>query len=196
MKKRTSCCLLSFLLFTACSFNYDTVTQTYDGPNLIMNNAEYVRITNGNPEIHLKAEEIRQFEAKHTMELDKFSFEQYNAAPEGQKAIPDINTRGKAGFAQMETDTGNFSMKNDISIEVSSEDISLETAEMTWKNEDRTLAAPGQVSIQRSDGTTLTGADFSANARDRSWKFGSAVAGSIVEKDDAQEDTTSESFIQ
>jgi LPS export ABC transporter protein LptC len=175
--------LLSFLLISACSFTYDTPSQAEDGPNLIMNNAEYVRITNGNPEIHVKAEEIRQFEAKHTMELDSFSFEQYNAAPEGQEAIPDINTKGKAGFAQMETDTGNFSMKNDISIEVSSEDISLETAEITWQNDDRTLTAPGQVSIQRSDGTTLTGTDFSANARERSWTFGSAVEGSIVENE-------------
>jgi hypothetical protein len=72
-------------------------------------------------------------------------------------------------------------MKQDISIDVISEDISLKTAEMTWKNEDRTLAAPGRVHIQRSDGTTLTGTGFSANARDRSWEFEPALEGSVVE---------------
>jgi LPS export ABC transporter protein LptC len=189
--------LLCSLLIAACSFNYDTAPKNDNGPNLIITNAEYIRITNGNPEIHLKAGEIRQFESKHIMELDDFSFEQYNPAPvysaetlqgrgsptEGQEAIPDINTRGRAGFAQIETDTSNFNMKNDVSIEVKSEDISLETAEITWQDKERLLGAPGQVEIKRTNGTTLKGTNFSANARDRSWKFESGIEGSIVEDD-------------
>ena len=183
-RKRDFFPLLYFFLIIACSFNYDSASQNDDGPNLIMNNAEYVRISNGNPEIHVKAEEIRQFEAKHAMELDSFSFEQYSAAPEGQETIPDINIRGKAGFARMETDTGNFYMKSDVSIEVKSEDIALETSEITWQDNDRLLTAPGQVHIRRSNGTTLKGSVFSANARDRSWKFESTIEGSVVEDDE------------
>ena len=181
IRKRNHLFLLCPFFVMACSFNYDTASQNDDGPNLIMKNAEYVRISNGNPEIRVKAEEIRQFEAKHAMELDSFSFEQYSTAPEGQDKIPDINIRGKAGFARMETDTGNFFMKNDVSIDVNSEDISLKTAEIAWQDNDRLLTAPGQVHIKRSNGTTLKGTDFSANARDRSWKFESSVEGSVVE---------------
>ena len=180
--------LLCPILITACSFNYDAVSQNDDDPNLVMENVEYVRITNGNPEVQVKAEELRRYEAKHILELDELSFEQFNAAPEGQKAIPDINARGKAGAARLETDTNNFLIHGDISIEVVSEDITLETPELSWQNKDRLLNAPGFVNVTRSDGTTLKGTGFSADVRNRSWEFESAVEGSVVEDEKKTED--------
>ena len=165
----------------ACSFAYDTFPQNDDKPNLVMENAEYVRIVNGNPEIRVNAEEIRHFEAKHTMELDNFSFEQYNTSPEGQEAIPDVNARGNAGMARMETDTGNVNISGGVSITVVSEDYSLETTELSWQDKEKFLSAPGIVNITRSNGTTLKGTQFTAYARSRSWEFGSAVEGSVVE---------------
>jgi LPS export ABC transporter protein LptC len=150
-----------------------------------MENAEYVRITNGNPEIRVQAEEIRHYEAKHTMELDNFSFEQYNAAPEGQEEIPAVNAHGRAGLARMETDTGNFYLKDDVAFEVVSEDFSMKTAEITWQDNERILNAPGLVNLKRANGTTIQGTGFSADVRSRSWEFESMIEGSIVEdKDD------------
>ena len=185
MKRKPIFCSYIFLplLVTACSFNYDTVPQNDDNPNLIMENAEYVRITNGNPEIRAKAKELRRYEAKHIMEVDEFSFEQYNAAPEGQEAIPDINARGKAAFARMETDTNNLLIRGGVSIEVVSEDIVLESAELSYIDNEKLINAPGTVDIRRSDGTTLKGTGFSADIRSRSWEFESAVEGSVVEED-------------
>jgi len=177
---------LFLFLITACSFTYDTVSQNEDEPNLVIENAEYVRIANGNPEIRVKTEKLRRYEAKHTMELDGFSFEQYNTAPEGQEAIPDINARGKADMARMETDTNNVLIRGNISINVVSEDITLETSELSWQDKDRLLNAPGTVDITRSDGTTLKGEGFSADVRSRSWEFESAVEGSVVEKETEQ----------
>ena len=182
---RKSCfTLLYTLLITACSFSYDTYPQNDDEPNLVMKNAEYVRITNGNPEIRVNAKEIRHYEAKHTMELDNFSFEQYNAAPEGQVKIPDINARGKADLAHMETDTGNFYLKGDVALEVVSEDFSMKTAEITWQDNERLLNAPGSVNLKRSNGTVIQGTGFSADVRSRNWEFESMVEGSIVEDND------------
>ena len=177
--------ILLCLFLAACSFDYDTNYKDDGKPDLVMENAEYVRIVNGNPEIRVKAEEIRRYEERHAMELDKFSFEQYNAAPEGQKAIPDINARGKAGIARMETDTNNFFIQGNISIEVISEDITIETSELSWKNNERLISAPKYVNITRSNGTTLKGRGFSADVRSRSWEFDSSVEGSVVENDDS-----------
>ena len=176
--------LLCSLAIMACSFAYDTYQPNDDEPNMVMENAEYVRIKNGSPEIRVQAEEIRQYEAKHTMELDIFTFEQYNPAPVGQAEIPGINARGKAGLAQMETDTNNFYMRGGVSLEVVSEDFSLETEEVSWQNEEKTLKAPGSVSLNRSNGTTIQGKGFLADVRGRSWEFESAVEGSIIEDDD------------
>ena len=174
-----------FLAFfaMACSFTYDSFQSNDDNPNMVMENAEYVRMVNGNPEIRLFAEEIRHYETRHTMELDNVSFEQFNAAPEGQEEIPDVNAHGKAGFTRMETDTNNFFAGGGVTIEVVSEDFSMETAEISWQNQERFLTAPGMVNITRSDGTTLKGTGFSAHTRSRSWEFESGVEGSIVEDD-------------
>ena len=176
--------ILLFPLFvTACSFDYDVVSQNTNDPNVVMEEVEYIRIVNGNPEIRLRAEKVRQYEAKHLMELDAFSFEQYNAAPEGQETIPDVNARGQASRAKMETDTGNFFMGGGVTIEVASEDISIKTEELSWQDKERFLTAPGTVNITRSNGTTLRGTGFSADIRKRSWEFDSAVEGSVVEEE-------------
>jgi LPS export ABC transporter protein LptC len=174
--------LFFIFLATACSFDYDTVSQNDNEPNLVMEKAEYVRIENGNPVIRVRAEEVRRYEAKHTMELDTFSFEQYNAAPENHEAIPDVNAWGNAGKAQMETDTGNVFLSGGVVIEVVSEDITMETAELSWQDQERLISAPGRIHITRSDGTTLKGTGFSADVRERSWEFESAVEGSVVEE--------------
>ena len=176
------CLTLLFILpAAACSFDYDTVYQDDNEPNLIMDEVDYIRISGGNPEIRVRAEEVRRYEAKHIMELDAFSFEQYNAAPEGQTAIPDINTRGKAGKASMETDTGNLKISNGVNINVVSEDISIETEELSWQDKERFLTAPGTVNITRSNGTTLKGTGFSADTRKRSWEFETDVQGAVEE---------------
>ena len=169
------------ILATACSFNYGSVPQQDDEPNLLMEEVEYTRIVNGNPEIRIKAEEVRRYETKHIMEMADFSFEQYNTAPEGQKAIPGVNAWGRAGHVRLETDTNNFFMGGNITINVASEDIRMQTEDISWVNEDRSLNAPGAVHISRSSGTTLTGTGLSVDVRSRSWEFESAVAGSIVE---------------
>ena len=188
LKKTQIFALLCPILIAACSFDYDTVSQKDDDPNLIMENVEYVRITNGNPEVQVKADELRRYEAKHILELDEFSFEQFNAAPEGQEAIPDVNARGKAAAAHLETDTNNFVIRGGIAIEVVSEDITLETSELSLQNNDRLLNAPGFVHITRSDGTTLKGTGFSADVRKRNWEFESAVEGTVVDDDEKKTD--------
>jgi LPS export ABC transporter protein LptC len=178
-------CLIPFftLLVTACSFNYDTIFQDDNEPNLVMEEVEYTRIVNGNPEIQLRAEKVRQYEAKHTMEMDALSFEQYNAAPEGQKAIPAVNARGQAGRANMETDSGNFSLTGGVAIEVVSEDISIKTEKLSWQDKERLLTAPGTVNIIRSNGTSLKGTGFSADIRKRTWEFESAVEGTVEDEE-------------
>ncbi|MCL1814314.1 MAG: LPS export ABC transporter periplasmic protein LptC [Treponema sp.] len=175
--------VLFCILLAACSFNYDTVTQDDNESSLIMENTEYTRMVKGNPEIQIRAEEVRRYETKHSMELDNFSFEQYNAAPERQETIPDINARGSAAQARIETDTNNLFIAGGVNIEVISENITIETEELSWQDGDRILRAPGMVNITRTDGTTLKGTGFTAEARTRSWEFESSVEGLVVEED-------------
>lgn len=176
-------CVPGFLAL-ACSFEYETPGAANQNPDMIFQEAEYVRITNGNPEIRVEAEEVRRYEAQHAMELDEFSFQQFNAAPVGTVDIPAVNARGNAGTARMETDTGNFAMKKGLHMEVASEEITMETPEVFWKNKERILTAPGELNIVREDGTTMKGTGFTADIRSRTWEFESKVAGTVVDKEE------------
>ncbi|MDR1306416.1 MAG: LPS export ABC transporter periplasmic protein LptC [Treponema sp.] len=183
--------LVTFLLtvfFAACSFDYGNDVEENNDPSMILTKTEYVRMRNGNPEARLGAEEVRQYEAKHSWELDGVSFEQFNAAPEGYGKIPDLNARGKAAAARLETDTGNFSLSGGVVLEVLSEGIVMETTEVFWQDQDRFLSAPGQLNIVRDDGTTMTGRGFSADIRRRTFEFESAAEGVVVDEEDGADE--------
>jgi len=175
--------LFPMLFVMACSFNYDTAYEEDGDPDMIMEMVEYVRIEDGNPVIRLRADEVRRYEARHIMEMDLFNFHQFNAAQEDVAEIPEVNVRGNAGKARIETDTNNFFMQNGVSFEVKSEDIILETEELSWQDSDRRLTAPGKLTITRSDGTILEGTSFSADTRKKSWEFETDVEGSVVDDD-------------
>ena len=185
--------LYFLILATACSFNYGTISQIEEEPNLIMEEAEYIRITEGSPEIRVAAREVRHYEKNHIMELDDFSFEQFimdfNANPREQPAEPELNSWGRAGQLRLETDTNNFSMSDNVIINVDSENLSIETDDISWNDNDRLLQTQGTVHITRSDGTFIEGTGFSADTRSRSWEFESAVEGTIIEET-AEEETT------
>jgi len=170
------------LVMAACSFNYDTAAEEDNEPDLIMKGAEYVRIEGGNPVVRVRADELRRYEKTHIMELELFKFDQFNAAPDDNVEIPDINVRGNAGKARIETDTNNLSMENGVFVEVKSEDINLEAQELSWKDKERHLTAPGKVTISRGDGTTMEGEGFSADTRKKSWEFQADAEGSVVDK--------------
>jgi hypothetical protein len=172
----------------ACSFDYDSAAGEGEDLTLVLRKTEYVRISGGNPEVRLQAEEIRRYEKTHAMELDALSFEQFNAAPEGYEEIPGINARGQAGFARLETDTHNFSMEGNIFIEVNSEDITIKTGALSWEDAGRILTIPGELQITRSDGTSLAGSGFSADIRRRTWEFKSPVEGTVVDNEDTGEE--------
>jgi len=95
----------------------------------------------------------------------------------------------------VELDSGNIKLSGTVRIAVESEDITIETATLQWKDKEKQLSGPPDdtVDIYRSDGTSFTGTGFSANARERTWIFTSGAEGSYVDdnddKEDAEEDT-------
>ncbi|MDR2553359.1 MAG: LPS export ABC transporter periplasmic protein LptC [Treponema sp.] len=174
------------LLFS-CSFNYDVPPTGEQESNLVLVETEYVRMKNGSPEIRVTAAEVRQYEKIHVMELDNFSFEQYNAAGPGTEQIPSVTTLGKAGSARLETDTGNFVMRGGIVMEIIPEEMTMETSHISWNNKERLLTAPNEVSIVRRDGTSMHGRDFSADAGRKTWEFKTPVEGTFVDEEGGAE---------
>jgi LPS export ABC transporter protein LptC len=178
------------LLLAACSFDYDASAGDFDNdPDVVMKDVEYVRMENALPVVRIRSKEARRYEAKHAMEMDGFSFEQYNPTLPENAEIPDINVRGDGGSVRIETDSRNLTMAGGVSIDVQSEDFSLRTETLSWEDKDRLISAPGEVTVTRSDGTRLSGRNLSADTRRREWRFEEAVSGDIVEEDEETEDS-------
>jgi LPS export ABC transporter protein LptC len=152
-------------------------------PDIVMENVEYVRIRSADPLARFKAERAERYEELSVMKLRNFSFEQFGNHGE------DVNAQGQAGSAAVEIDSGNISLDDGVKIEVASEDITIETQRLDWKDKERILAGgeTDEVNILQSSGTSFTGAGFRADARRRTWEFTGGVRGSYIYEDDDEE---------
>ena len=168
------CIMLSVFVQVSCTFDYGE-QETFDGiiPDIVMEDVEYVRFKAAEPVARIYADRLERYEGRQLMELSVFSFEQFVQNGE------EINAFGKADNASIEIDTGNVRMAGDVRIEMESEDMAIETNELTWNDRDRLLSAAedDEVSIYQGDGTSITGVGFQADARRRSWEFTGGASG-------------------
>ncbi|MDR1058455.1 MAG: LPS export ABC transporter periplasmic protein LptC [Treponema sp.] len=176
--------ILALLLLSSCSFDYgDMGENREEQPDIVMKDVEYVRVRGGEPQVRFRAEGAERYENQQTMELRNFSFEQFN--PKGT----DVSAIGRAGSAHVELDSGNIHMDQGVRIDVESEDITIETREIRWRDKERILAAGEgeQVEILRPDGTNFLGRGFSADVRNRTWIFSGGIEGTYVHEDEEEE---------
>ena len=172
------------LLLTACSFDYGESTGTDSArPDIIMENIEYVRVRGGDPLVRFRAEYAERWEDRQTMELQNFTFEQL----EDQGST--VNAEGGAAMAEVQFSSGDVTLSGGVRISIESEDITIRTAGLEWKDKDKILSGAGEneVNIERSDGTSFSGFGFSADIRRRSWNFSGEVRGTYVENEGGEE---------
>jgi LPS export ABC transporter protein LptC len=176
-------------LFLSCSFNYDTSPEEdKNQPDIVMRDVEYVRVRGGEPVVRFQAESAERYEDRQTMNLGNFLFDQF------EDHGNEINASGSARDASVELDSGNIRMNGDVRIAVDSEDITIETAGLEWRDKEKLLSANPEapVEISRSDGTRFSGVGFSADTRFRTWEFSGGVSGSYIDEEDEEEDDEGE----
>jgi LPS export ABC transporter protein LptC len=176
--------LLAVSLITACSFDYGNLGGADENkPDIVMDNVEYVRIRSLDPQARLQAERVERYEKRGIMKLRNFSFEQFGDHGD------EVNAFGRAGRASYEIDSGDILMDEGVLIEVESEDLSIETVRLEWKDKERTLSGGpnDEVHVYRENGTSFTGIGFQSNARSRSWSFSDTVSGTYIHDDDSDD---------
>jgi LPS export ABC transporter protein LptC len=181
--------LAPLLFLLACSFDYGTApAEDTNLPDIIMNDVEYVRVRKADPVVRFQAEQAERYEKRQLMELQNFSFEQFEDHGE------EINAVGRAGAASVELDSGNIRLGDGVSLSVDSEDITIETTQLNWRDRERILSGneDGEVNVFRENGTSFTGWGFTANTRNRTWEFSGGVAGSYIHDDDEEEESPEE----
>ncbi|MDR0601369.1 MAG: LPS export ABC transporter periplasmic protein LptC [Treponema sp.] len=172
------------IVFVSCTFDYGVSSgEGGNRPDIEMDRVEYTRVRNGGPQVRFRAEKAARWEECRIMELERFSFEQF--ANNG-----DVSAGGSAGVASVDLDSGNIDLGGGVSIDVKSEDITIETERIDWRDEERILSGPenGAVVITRSDGTLFQGSGITVNARGRTWEFAGEVSGSYIQDDDEEDE--------
>jgi LPS export ABC transporter protein LptC len=175
--------LAVFFPLWGCSFDYGMTTLEGEYPDLVMEDADYVRVRDGDPIVRIKAKQVERYDKRQTMELKNFSFEQFEDHGET------VNAVGHAGNAAVDLNSGDVRLSGKVTISVDSEDLIIETDAIEWKDKERSLTSQEdvEVDIYRSDGTSFTGRGFSANLRSRTWGFSGGAEG-IYTQDDDEED--------
>jgi len=172
------------LLLAACSFNYgDSSADDGNKPDIVMEKLEYVRVRGGDPKVRFQAEYAERWEESQTMALRNFTFEQFEDKGDS------VNAEGRAGAATVQLKSGNISLSRGVRISIDSEDITIRTAGLEWKDKERILSGGSgdEVDVERSDGTSFQGRGFTADARNRTWVFSGEVKGSYVETENEEE---------
>ena len=176
--------LFCVFLLTACSFDYGAGQGSEEErPDIVMEKIEYARVRKGDLLARFQAEHAERWEDRQIMELWDFSFEQMEDHGET------VNVEGTAGAAEVQIGSGDIVLSGGVRISIESEDITISTAGMEWKDKEKTLTGDpeDEVEVQRSDGTSFTGIGFSADIRSRTWSFSGEVKGSYVEEDEEDE---------
>ncbi|MCL2810256.1 MAG: LPS export ABC transporter periplasmic protein LptC [Treponema sp.] len=190
MKKKRTIFIISlfsffFFLFLSCTFDYGDLDPE-DGtmPDLVMINVDYMRVRSADPIARFQADRAERYDRQNLMKLEVLLFEQY-----GEKG-EEVNVLGKAGSASINIRSGDFSMSDDVWLEINSEDIILETFQLDWREEPHILFTADEtiVNVYQSNGTSFTGIGLTVEARSRLWEFSGNVSGTFVQNDDEDAD--------
>jgi len=147
-------------------------------PDLVMQDVDYVRVTDGAIMFHLQADKIDHFENNHLFQVQNIRFEQFT------KGVTDPDAMGAAGFAQFWTTTQDAVFGEGVRIVIPSEDLSVEANNLQWHNSQKKLFGTlgDEVLLKKTDGSMLVGKGFSADGRSKSWQFTGPVSGIYQEE--------------
>jgi LPS export ABC transporter protein LptC len=185
MKKIVILCTAIILVTAGCTFDYgETDPSERMMPDLVMINVDYVRVRSAEPIVRFQAERAERYERHSLMLLESFSFEQFG------ETVEEINVYGRAGNASINISSGDIFMDNGVRLEIETDDITIETHQLDWRDEPRLLSTgeDNVVHVYQSNGTSFTGIGLTADARRRTWEFLGPVSGIFIHNDDEEED--------
>jgi len=88
------------MVLLSCSFDYGLMEEgESDQPDLVMQDVDYVRVTDGSIAFHMQADRIDHFENNHLFQVQNIRFEQFS------EGVTEPDSVGAAGFAQFWTTT-------------------------------------------------------------------------------------------
>ncbi len=168
---------LSVGLLLSCSFDYGSAkqTSTEEEPTAIFTRFVHRVVDQGTMILEIRADRAESFDKDHRTELQGVTFSQYDSKGA-------LEASGKADSATVWTDTDNAEFRGDVVLESKKEKATLKAESLSWTDSTKVLEGGLEriVSVERDDGSWVSGAGFRADLRRRAFSFEEASEGRIV----------------
>jgi len=170
--------LLSCL--ASCHFNYgDEGSGEDSSPDAVFSNFTYTIMIRDARILEIKAERAESYSTVKKTELSGITFTQFD-----EKTGEPVAT-GRADSALVFTDTENAEFSGSVVLNWKAENTVLRAEYLNWDSDKKELSSrlDQTVEIEKSDGTRIRGAGFTASTRKRDFLFRDSVEGAFSLKD-------------
>ncbi len=164
-----------------CSMDYGqgTVAENLSEeiPNSVLFDVTHTLVSGGRPVYIIRAGKAEAYHSKNLTIMYTVLFQELNE--EGE-----IITEGWADEVRFQTDTENAELFGNIEFYSSTEEAEIRGSYLEWNSEVKTLSGgeEGQVYLQDTAGSTVTGKGFIADFRKKRIDFSGNVEGTYVEE--------------
>jgi LPS export ABC transporter protein LptC len=136
-------------------------------------------VRDGRPVLVLEAEQARSYADAKRIVLREAVFRELDDDGE-------VLVTGRADRAVFHTDTEDAEISGNIELYSTREEASVRADELVWHKESRTLEGrdDGVVTLERDDGSRISGSGFSADFRRRTIRFAGQVEGVLEEQEE------------
>ena len=172
--------LLSCLLVVSCSLDYGQSQLTDeisdDIPDTILTGVSHTVVRDNTVRFRISAQRVEAFAEQNRQYLYDVTFTEYDTAGE-------IRTEGTADLADFQTDTEDVEISGNLRFYSVPDEAWLDARYLYWDSEERQLTSRPEesVSLERSDGTSISGRGFTAEMDRSVIIFTDGVSGTIVE---------------
>lgn len=170
-------------LLSSCTFNYSDGTGLGPAiPDMVLTDVSAQRYEDAKLSMVLSADMLEMYDTDGVWAGENVSFVQYSGD------TPDeVEAEGSAGFLLVDQDEEVYSLGEDISFHLLTDDLFFTANDLQWTKKAHRLSgsANGEVAIEESDGSIIRGTGFVADTLARVYEFSDPVSGQLVNEDSA-----------
>lgn len=180
--------ILLFVVFScfwvSCKFDYGFADGSGRGmeADLVMVNANYVRMKRGRLEANFRADVLRRYDGRGEVELEGVDFEYYTGKEEKLEA------EGRAEKALYDMGSGDLRMDDGVGVEILSEEVRIGAGYLRWEDSVKRLESgkDDEVTLAKKDGSVMTGTGFRAYSDVKKWEMEGGASGIFVGEDEEE----------
>jgi LPS export ABC transporter protein LptC len=184
---RTAAAALAALLVAGCSLDYreaeaeETLAESI--PDTVLYGVTHRVVKESRLSVSFEAQRVENYTKKKEMFLESVQFTEYG---DGGEPV----TEGRAGSVLFHTDTENAELNGSVSVHSYEEKATVTTGALSWVKDKRLLnGAPDEtVTLEKEDGSFVSGRGFQGDFRVKIVHFTGPVAGTYVYEDKDEKD--------